>query len=98
MRIGVSTRSGRQNPKNIDITRMILVNGIRFEQLVEHNGQLPSAEEQKKSDKDLEKLKLETPDEQSARLRKDLENRSYLRDLLEAFDFRISDGSKWTAR
>jgi hypothetical protein len=80
---------GQLKSENIDVTRMILVNGIRFEQLMEHNGQLPSAEEQKKSDKDLEKLKHETPDEQSARLRKDQENQSYLRDLLEAFDFQL---------
>jgi hypothetical protein len=75
--------------ENIDVTRMTLVNGIRFEQLMEHNGQLPSADEQKKRDKDLEKLKHETPDEQSARLRQDQENRSFLRDLLEAFDFNL---------
>jgi hypothetical protein len=80
---------GQLKSENIDITRMILVNGIRFEQLMEHNGQLPSAEEQKKSAKDLEKLKHETPDEQSVRLRKDQENQSYLRDLLEAFDFQL---------
>jgi hypothetical protein len=68
---------GQLKSENIDITRMILVNGIRFEQLMEHNGQLPSAEEQKKSAKDL------------VRLRKDQENQSYLRDLLEAFDFQL---------
>ena len=75
--------------ENIDVSRMILVNGIRFEQLMEHNGQPPSADELKKRDKDLEKLKHETPDEQSARLRKDQENKSFLRDLLEAFDFKL---------
>jgi hypothetical protein len=80
---------GQVKSENVDVTRMILVNGIRFEQLIEHNGQLPSAEEQKKSDKDLEKLKHETPEEQAARLRKDQENRSFLRDLLEAFDFHL---------
>jgi hypothetical protein len=31
--------------ENVDVTRMILVNGARFEQLMEHNGQLPSAKE-----------------------------------------------------
>ena len=80
---------GQVKSENVDVTRMILVNGIRFEQLIEHNGQLPSAEEQKKNDKDLEKLKHETPEEQAARLRKDQENRSFLRDLLEAFDFHL---------
>jgi hypothetical protein len=80
---------GAVKSENIDVTRMTLVNGIRFEQLMEHNGQPPSAEEQKKRDKDLEKLKHETQDEQTARLRKDQENKSFLRDLLEAFDFSV---------
>jgi hypothetical protein len=80
---------GQVKSENVDVTRMTLVNGIRFEQLMEHNGQLPSAEEQKKRDQDFEKLKHETPEEKAARLRKDQENRSFLRDLLEAFDFRL---------
>jgi hypothetical protein len=75
--------------EDVDVTRMILVNGARFEQLVEHNGQLPSAKEQKKSDDDLDKLKHETLDERTARLRKDQENRAFLWDVLEAFDFRL---------
>jgi hypothetical protein len=80
---------GQVKSENIDVTRMILVNGARFEQLMEHNGQLPSADEQKKSSKDLEKLKHETPSERAARLLKTQENRSFLRDLLEAFDFHL---------
>jgi len=51
---------GQVESENVDVTRMILVNGARFEQLMEHNGQVPSAKEQKKSDEDLEKLKHET--------------------------------------
>ncbi len=82
---------GQVNSENVDVTRMILVNGARFAQLMEHNGQLPSAKEQRKRDEDLDKLKHETPDEQTARLRKDQENRSFLRDVLEAFDFRLID-------
>jgi len=81
---------GQVKSENVEVTRMSLVNGIRFEQLVEHNGQLPSAEEQTKRDQDLEKLKHETPEERAARLRKNQENRSFLRDLLEAFDFRLA--------
>ena len=80
---------GQVKSENIDVTRMTLVNGIRFEQLMEHNGQLPSAEEQIKRDQDLEKLKHETPEERAARLRKNEENKSFLRDLLEAFDFHL---------
>jgi hypothetical protein len=80
---------GQVKSENVDVTRMILVNGVRFEQLMEHNGQLPSAKEQKKSDEDLDKLKHETHAEQTARIRKDQENRSFLRDMLEAFDFHL---------
>src|ERR1700693_5691222 len=82
---------GQVKTENVDVTRMIVVNGARFEQLMEHNGQLPSAKEQKKSDDDLKKLTHETPDEQTARLRKDQDNSAFLRDVLEAFDFRLID-------
>jgi hypothetical protein len=80
---------GQVKSENVDVTRMILVNGARFEQLMEHNGQLPSAKEQKKSDEDLDKLKHETSAEKTARLRKDQENRSFLEDMLQAFDFQL---------
>src|SRR6202030_354495 len=80
---------GQVKTENVDVTRMIVVNGARFEQLMEHNGQLPSAVEQKKSNEDLEKLKHETPAEQIVRIEKDQENKSFLRDLLEAFDFHL---------
>jgi hypothetical protein len=53
---------GKVESENVDVTRMILVNGTRFEQLMEHNGNPPSVKEQRKSDEDLEKLKHETPD------------------------------------
>jgi hypothetical protein len=80
---------GQVKSENVDVTRMILVNGARFEQLMEHNGQLPSATEQRKSNEDLEKLKHETPAERIVWLEKDQENKSFLRDLLEAFDFHL---------
>jgi hypothetical protein len=81
--------AGQVQSQNVDVTRMTLVNGIRFEELMEHNGQLPSADDQKKRDVDIEKLKHETTAEQSERLRKDQDNRSFLHVLLEAFDFRL---------
>jgi hypothetical protein len=80
---------GHVKSENIDVTKMILVNGVHFEQLVERNGKLPSAKEQRESDEDLDKQKHETLAEQTVRLRKDQENRSFLRDALEAFDFRL---------
>ena len=80
---------GQVKSENIDVSSMILVNGVRFEQLMEHNGQAPSATEQKKSDENLEKLKHETAAEQAARVRKDQENRALLRDIQTAFDFQL---------
>jgi hypothetical protein len=80
---------GQVKSENVDVTRMMLVNGARFEQLMEHNGQIPSAKEQRKSDEDMDRLKHETPADQTLRLRKDQENRSFLQDLLEAFDFHL---------
>jgi hypothetical protein len=80
---------GQVKSQDVDVTRMILVNGVRFEQLVEHNGQPPSAEQERKREEDLEKLKHETPEQQAARIRKDQENRAFLRDLLDAFDFQL---------
>ncbi|MGB2621813.1 MAG: hypothetical protein WA857_13930 [Candidatus Acidiferrum sp.] len=80
---------GQVKSDNVDVTRMTLVNGIRFEQLMEHNGQVPSAEDQKKRDEDIEKLRHETPEERAVRLRKNQETRSFLHDLLQAFDFRL---------
>jgi hypothetical protein len=80
---------GQVKSENVDVSRMILVNGARFEQLMEHNGQPPSAMELRKNDENLEKLKHETPAEQTVRLRKDQENKSFLRDVQEAFDFQL---------
>ena len=80
---------GQVKSENIDVTRMIIVNGARFEQLLEHNGQPPSAAEQRKRDVDLDKLKHETPEQRAERLLKDQENRSFLRDVLDAFDFQL---------
>ena len=80
---------GQVKSEDIDITKMILVNGTRFEELIEHNGQPPTAQQERKRVADLEKMKHESAQEQSARLLKEQENKSFLRDLMEAFDFQL---------
>ena len=80
---------GQLKSERVDVTRTILVNGARFGQLVERNGQLPSEEERKKLDQDLEKLEHETPQDRTVRLEKEQENRSFLREVVEGFDFRL---------
>jgi hypothetical protein len=81
---------GQVESQTVDVARMTLVNGARFEQLVERNGQLPSAKDQRKSEEDLEKLKHESAAEQTARSTRDRENRSFLEEMLQAFDFRLA--------
>src|ERR1700737_5527082 len=46
---------GQVKSESVDISRMILVNGARFEQLIEHTGQLPSTRDQRKRDEALNK-------------------------------------------
>src|ERR1700722_14752172 len=43
---------GQVKSQNARVTKMILVNGVHFDQLTEHNGQRPSVAEQKRSDED----------------------------------------------
>ena len=81
--------SGHVKSENAVVTRMSLVNGAHFDQLTVHNGQPPSATEQRKINEDLDKLKHETPAEKIAQVRKDQDNRSFLRDVLDAFDFHL---------
>jgi hypothetical protein len=80
---------GQVKSNDVDVSRMILVNGAHFEQLLEHNGQPPSIEDRRKEDARLEELMHETPEQRAMRIRKDLENRSFLEELLQAFDFQL---------
>jgi hypothetical protein len=80
---------GHVKSEDISVSRMVFVNDVRFEQLVEHNGQLPSAEEARKRTADFDRLKFESPAQKTARLEKDQETRSFLHDVLDAFDFHL---------
>jgi len=81
--------SGRVKSKDVDVTRIILINGAPFEQWVQHNGQPLSAGERKKQEEQIGKLKRETPEQQAARLSKEREYRSLLWDVPNAFDFQL---------
>lgn len=80
---------GQIESNKVDVSRMIVVNGERFEQLVGHNGHPPSNEELRKRDRSLEKLKHESSDELAARLQEDRENKEFLEEVLQAFDFQL---------
>jgi len=80
---------GRVKSQDVDVSRIISVNGVPFEQLVEHNGRPLSAAEQMKQEERIEKQKHETPEERVARLEKEQENRSFIREVPAAFDFQL---------
>jgi hypothetical protein len=81
---------GHVKSEDVDVSRTILVNGVPFEQLVEHNGRPPSAEEERKYKEKLDNLKRETPEERAQRLRKqEDENVSLVREVPKAFDFQL---------
>jgi hypothetical protein len=81
---------GHVKSEDVDVSRTILVNGVPFEQLVEHNGRPPSAEEERKYKEKLDKLKRETPEQRAERLRKqEDENTSLVREVPKAFDFQL---------
>jgi hypothetical protein len=82
--------AGRVKSEDVEVSRMILVNGVPFEQLVERNGQPPSAGQERKQQRELDKLKRETPDQRAERLRKqEEENTSIVQEVPKAFDFQV---------
>ena len=81
--------SGRVKSADVDISKIIFVDDAPFEQLVEHNGRLPSAEVQRSQAEKLDKLKRETGQERAARLREQQESRSFIREVPKGFDFQL---------
>src|SRR5579864_3115707 len=82
--------AGHVKSQDVDVSRTILVNDVPFEQLIEHNGQPPSVEQERKQKEDLDKLKRETPEQRAERIRKqEEENTSIVREVPKAFDFQL---------
>src|ERR1700757_497169 len=63
---------------DVEVATIIFVNGVPFEQLVEHNGLPPSPAERRKQKDQLNKLKRETGEERIARLRREEEENTSL--------------------
>src|SRR5579864_8810584 len=82
--------AGHVKSEDVEVSRTILVNGVPFEQLVERNGQPPSAEQERKQKGVLDRLKRETPEQRAERLRKqEEENTSIVQEVPKAFDFQV---------
>src|SRR5579871_2555600 len=80
---------GRVKSRDVDVSRVILVNGAPFEQFLEHNGRPLSPQEEAQQEQKIEKQKHETPEDRQARLAKERENRSLIRELPAAFEFQV---------
>ncbi len=79
---------GRLQSQDLSIFKIVAVDGVPFEQLVERNGRPPSAEEKTKQDAKLQKLTRETPEERAARWRKEKQEGALLtRDVIQGFDY-----------
>jgi len=80
---------GRVRSQDVDDSIIILVGEAPFEQLVKRNGRPPSAEEKRKQDEKLASLQRETPQQRAARLHEQRENRSFIREVPDGFDFQL---------
>jgi len=58
---------GRVQSQDVNVSKVVTVDGVPFGQLVEHNGRPPSAEEKSKQDVKLQKLQRETCARKSTR-------------------------------
>jgi hypothetical protein len=81
--------SGKAQSANVDVSKIILVNGTPFEQLLKHNGKPPSILEQRMQQVKLYRLKHKTRDTQAARLRVEQEDKSFIREVPLGFDFQL---------
>jgi hypothetical protein len=82
--------AGRMKAENVDVSKTILVNGVPFDQLVEHNGRPLSAREERTQKNALDKVRRENPQERDARLRQQEEEAaSIVREVPMAFDFQL---------
>jgi hypothetical protein len=64
--------------------------GASFEEPSKHNGAAVSAEVRQRAEKELDKMRNETPAAKQRRFEKDLAERAYMNEVPDAFDFRIT--------
>ena len=82
--------AGNVKSEDVEVSKTILVNGVPLEQLVERNGEPPSAAQERKQKGELDKLKRETPEQRAKQLRKqEEENTSIVQEVPKAFDFQV---------
>lgn len=80
---------GQVKSEDVDVTRITFVNGAPLEETIAHNGGPPTPAEVRKDQEMRRKLQTETPAQRAARLEKEQENRAFIREVPDAFTFRL---------
>jgi len=80
---------GQIRSTDVEVSRAIVVNGDTFEQTVSQNGKPPTPEKVKKEQELLRKRQNATPEEQAARLNEAKEDRAFIGEVPDAFNFRL---------
>ena len=80
---------GRVKSTDVDVSKALFVNGTSIEQAVSHNGGPPTAAKKKKDDDNVRKRRSETQLDRAARLREEKENRTFIDEAPDAFNFRV---------
>jgi hypothetical protein len=81
---------GRVKSEDVEISRTTLVNDVPFEQLMERNGQPPSAREERRQNKALDQVKRESSEERTEHVREQEEEITLLvQEVPKAFDFKL---------
>jgi hypothetical protein len=80
---------GRVKSTDVEVSKAVLVNGDTIEQTVSHNGGPPTAAKRKKDEENLQKRRSETPFGRGERLREEKENRAFIDEIPDAFNFRL---------
>jgi hypothetical protein len=80
---------GRVKSTDVDVSKAVLVNVDTVEQMVSHNGGPPIPKKKKKDEESLRKRRSEMPQERADRRREEKENRAFIDEVPDAFNFRL---------
>jgi len=81
--------AGRVKSTDRDVYKIVSIGGDAFEEHVEHDGEPLRGDERRKQQLELQKRDGETPRQRTARLAQDERERSYYKEIPDAFDFKI---------
>ncbi|HWB85762.1 MAG TPA: hypothetical protein VG675_16585 [Bryobacteraceae bacterium] len=82
--------NGKVRSREDDLYRVIpLGYNTSYDEIIEQNGEPVSADQKQKAEAELERRQAESPAQKRRRFRKDLNARSYMKEVADAFNFRI---------